>query len=292
VAPPGHGLTIRNDVTTVAADGSPSLTLDRLPGSATLTLRGQVPLGGADLVRATTVANPTTFFVEGLRVALGHRGIDVEGGSADIDDLPGGGLAPAERQLIARRLSPPLSAIVAQMMKASQNYHAEMLIKAVGRTAADAGGVGSTERGRQVVRQTLADWSMPTDALVMYDGSGLSRYNYASAQLLIDVLRRMWQDETHRGPFAAALPVAGHDGTLGARMTTALKRRVQAKTGTISNVRSLAGYAETDRGEKLVFAMIANHFVASNAEIDAVMEAVLERVLSGTTDTTGPTGNR
>jgi D-alanyl-D-alanine carboxypeptidase/D-alanyl-D-alanine-endopeptidase (penicillin-binding protein 4) len=292
MAPPGHGLAIRNDVTTVAAGAAPSLTLDRLPGSATLTVRGQVPAGGPDLVRATTVANPTAFFVDGLRVALESRGIGVESGGVDIDDLPDGGPRPSARRVLARRLSPPLSAIVAQMMKVSQNFYAEMLIKAIGRTAVDADGVGSTERGRQVIRQTLAGWAMPIDALVMYDGSGLSRYNYASARLLVDVLRRMWEDGTHRGPFASALPVAGHDGTLGARMTNALRRRVQAKTGTISNVRSLAGYAETSQGEKLVFTMIANHFVAPNAGIDSVMEAVLEQVISDSTGTAGTTGHR
>jgi D-alanyl-D-alanine carboxypeptidase/D-alanyl-D-alanine-endopeptidase (penicillin-binding protein 4) len=219
--------------------------------------------------------------VEGLRVTLASRGITVEGGAVDIDDMPPGGTMTS-RRVLATHLSQPLSAVVAQMLKTSQNFYGEMLIKAVGRTATDASRIGSTERGRQVIRQTLDTWGIPADALVMHDGSGLSRYNYASAQLLTHVLRRMWQDETHRGPFAASLPVAGHDGTLGARMTGALKRRVQAKTGTISNVRSLAGYAETEEGERLVFTMIANHFVAPNTAVDAVMEAALQRLLQTT----------
>lgn len=292
VGPPGHDLLIRNDVTTAAADAVPALSLDRLPGSTTLTLRGQVPQGSPDIVRATTVANPTSFFVEGLRLALGTRGIETEGGSVDVDDLPADARPSSTRRVIARHQSPPLSALVAQMMKTSQNFYGEMLIKAIGRTAAGAGGIGSTERGRQLIRQTLQDWSMPVDALVMSDGSGLSRYNYASAQLLVAVLRRMWQDERNRSPFVAALPVAGHDGTLGARMTDSLRRRVQAKTGTITNVRSLAGYAETADDEKLVFAFVANHFVATNAQIDAVMEEALARIAAGTTDSTATTGDR
>lgn len=279
LSPPGHGLTVDNHLTTAPAGAPSSVTLERLPGSGTLTLRGQIAEGGGATVRATTISNPTVFFVEGLRVTLASHGITVEGGAVDIDDMPRGG-AMTSRRVLATHLSQPLSAIVAQMLKTSQNFYGEMLIKAVGRTAADAARTGSTERGRQVIRQTLDTWGIPADALVMHDGSGLSRYNYASAQLLTHVLRRMWQDETHRGPFAASLPVAGHDGTLGARMTGALKRRVQAKTGTISNVRSLAGYAETEEGERLVFTMIANHFVAPNSAVDAVMEAALERLLT------------
>jgi D-alanyl-D-alanine carboxypeptidase len=61
---------------------------------------------------------------------------------------------------------------------------------------------------------------------------------------------------------------------------SALERRVQAKTGTITNVRSLAGYAETAAGEKLVFAFIANHFTAPTADVDRVMEAVLEELMN------------
>jgi D-alanyl-D-alanine carboxypeptidase/D-alanyl-D-alanine-endopeptidase (penicillin-binding protein 4) len=292
IGPPGHGLTIRNDVRTAAAGAVPSLSLERLPGSTTLALRGQVPQGGADIVRATTIANPTAFFVEGLRLALGTRGIETAGGSVDIDDVPAGARPSATRRLIARHQSPPLSSLVAQMMKVSQNFYGEMLIKAIGRTAEGADGIGSTERGRQVVRRTLQDWSIPVDALVMSDGSGLSRYNYASTKLLVDVLRRMWHDERDRSPFVASLPVAGHDGTLGARMTDVLRRRVQAKTGTITNVRSLAGYVETTDGEKVAFAIIANHFVATNAEVDAVMEEALARIATGATGSTGTTGDR
>jgi len=285
IAPPGHGLAVNNLVRTGATGATPALTLERLPGSHTLTLRGEVPLDGAPIVRATTVVNPTYFFVEGLRLALTRHGLRVAGGAVDIDELSAAP-APATGRTLATHQSPPLSAIVAQMMKVSQNFYGEMLIKALGRSATDEGaGVGSTARGREAIRQTLGAWGIPYDTLVTHDGSGLSRYNYASAQLLVDVLRHMWHDQTHRGPFVAALPVAGHDGTLGSRMKTGLRRRVQAKTGTISNVRSLAGYAETDGGEKLVFTMITNHFVAPNAEVDRVMEEALLRLLSDTTGT-------
>ena len=288
IAPPGHGLTVHNMVTTGDAVSAVTIAIERLPGSDTLVVRGQVPAKSSDTIRVTTVGNPTMFFVEGLRLALAARGIRVRDGAWDIDALPPGNpLTPGPRQVRATHQSPPLSSLVAQMMKVSQNFYGEMLIKAVGRTAADARGVGSTERGRHVMRQTLDRWKIPDAALVVHDGSGLSRYNYASVRLLTSVLKRIWEDDRHRGPFAAALPVAGHDGTLGSRMTDTLRRRVQAKTGTIANVRSLAGYAETDAGERLVFAMIANHFTAPNAEIDRVMEGVLEEVLSGTTGTTG-----
>lgn len=279
LAPVGHGLLVENEITTSAPGGSASVSFERLPASSSLTVKGRIPAGSPDVVRATTVTDPTMFFLGGLRAALVAQGIRVTGESIARGTAADG--PSDERQLVAIHRSLPLSSIVAQMLKVSQNYYAEMLIKAIGRTASDAGRVGSTASGQRVVREVLEEWKLPVDSLVMYDGSGLSRYNYASARLLTDVLRRMWNDPRHRGPFVAALPVAGHDGTLGSRMTDALGRRVQAKTGTIANVRSLAGYGQTANGDRIVFAMIANHFVAPNAEIDRVMEGVLEEVLLG-----------
>ena len=98
----------------------------------------------------------------------------------------------------------------------------------------------------------------------MNDGSGLSRYDYLSADAIVAVLRHTWQDEQLRGPFVAALPVAGRDGTLDTRMRdTILDDRVEAKTGTLANVRSLSGYLETTTGKHLVFAILVNNFTAT-----------------------------
>jgi D-alanyl-D-alanine carboxypeptidase len=90
----------------------------------------------------------------------------------------------------------------------------------------------------------------------------------------------VWRTERLRGPFVAELPVAGQDGTLDLRMRgSALARNVQAKTGTLSNVRALSGYLERPDGDKLAFSIIVNHFTAPSAQIDAVVERALERLL-------------
>lgn len=276
IGPPGHGLELVNEVRTGARDSAATIALGRLPGSARLTVSGQVPIGSAALVRTTAIDNPTRFFVEALRVALAERGISVLGGAADIDDLTAP-VAAGPRRLIGSHTSEPLSSLVGYAMKVSQNFYGEMVLKALGRSA---GRPGSTEGGRQIVRDTLTRWGLPVDGLVMYDGSGLSRYNYVTADLLVGVLTHVWHDERLRGPFAAALPVGGRDGTLQSRLTNpAVDRRIQAKTGTINNVRALSGYAETASGERLVFSMIANNFTAPNAQVDAAMDQALERLV-------------
>jgi D-alanyl-D-alanine carboxypeptidase/D-alanyl-D-alanine-endopeptidase (penicillin-binding protein 4) len=274
LAPPGSGLEIVNEVQTGPTGSPVSLELGRLPGSSRLTLRGRIPAGRDVVSRTTTVAHPTRFFVEGLRLALTERGIAVSGGAWDLDDVEVAPAAP--RQTIARRQSLPLSYLAGYFMKVSQNFYGEMFLKALGRTT---GRPGSAAAGRQVVRDTLASWGVPADAFVMNDGSGLSRYDYVTADTIVTILKHVWNDPRLRGPFLATLPVGAHDGTLETRMRgTILDGRVQAKTGTISNMRALSGYLETKSGERIVFSIIANHFTAANADIDGIVEKALARV--------------
>ena len=276
VTPPGHGLEVVNALKTGDATSAASIDLARLPGSAKLTISGTVPAGGKVVTRTAAIENPTRFFVEGLRFALADRGIGVTGGAWDLDDVKN---PPGEtgRQVIARRQSPPLSALAGYWLKVSQNFYAETFFKTLGRAP---GQPGSAEGGRRAVREVLTPWGIPPDSYVMYDGSGLSRYNYVTAAGVVTLLRHVWEDEKLRGPFVAALPVAGHDGTLSSRMKdTVLDANVEAKTGTIANVRSLSGYLETKAHEKLVFSMIVNHFTAADAQIDAVVEKALARLI-------------
>jgi D-alanyl-D-alanine carboxypeptidase/D-alanyl-D-alanine-endopeptidase (penicillin-binding protein 4) len=277
ITPPGHLLDVVNEVRTGAPASAVSLDLSRLPGSPTLSVRGSVPLNGKPAIRSTAVDNPTGYFIEAFRLALASRGIAVHGGAWDVDDVPDAP-APARRRQLATRQSLPLSSLGGYFMKESQNFYGETFLKAIGRVA---GREGSSEAGRRVVRETLGGIGIGADSFVMYDGSGLSRYDYVTADAIVTILKHVWQDETLRGPFLAALPVGGHDGTLDTRMKgTPLAGRVQAKTGTIANMRALSGFLTTESGEKIVFSIIANHFTAPNNEIDAIAERALLRLVA------------
>jgi PBP4 family serine-type D-alanyl-D-alanine carboxypeptidase len=274
MGPPGHLLQLTNQVRTDAAGTAANIDVLRFPRDPGLIVRGTVPLG-KDAVTSAAVDNPTKYFVEGFRLALAARGIPVSGGAWDLDDVPNPPPA-AGRRLVARAESLPLASLAAYCLKVSQNFYAETVSKTLGRVVKRA---GTADAGRGVVRETLESWGIPADAFVIYDGSGLSRYNYVTAGTIVRILRHVWEDPRLRGPFLAALPVAGHDGTLDTRMKgTVLDARVEAKTGTISNVRSLSGYLETKSGERLVFSIIANHFTAPSRQVDAVVERALARL--------------
>jgi D-alanyl-D-alanine carboxypeptidase/D-alanyl-D-alanine-endopeptidase (penicillin-binding protein 4) len=210
------------------------------------------------------VEKPTTFFVTAFRQALAAEGIDVAGDAVDIDELsrkPDQGDAVT----LATHKSPRLRELVASMMHVSQNQYAEILLKAAG--------------GRAKAQEILRRWNVADGSYVMADGSGLSRYNYVTSGTLVRVLQEMHGNATHRDAFPGTLAVVGKDGTLVQRLSqTPAAGRVRAKTGTVDNVRAIAGYIETDGGDTLAFSMIANNFTGPAAVIDAAADSAILRL--------------
>jgi serine-type D-Ala-D-Ala carboxypeptidase/endopeptidase (penicillin-binding protein 4) len=264
VRPEGSDLQLDNQLVTVAETGTGALTLERSPGSSRVRVRGQIPAKAAPFVRTASIDNPTRFFASAFRHALIAAGVDVIGEAVDIDDFiskPDFGQA----RTLATHRSPPLSVLISSMMKVSQNQYAEMLMKAVG--------------GRPAVHEILGAWGVPDASYVLADGSGLSRYNYVTSEALVRILERMKTDPIHASVFPMTLAVAGRDGTLSRRLAgTAAEGKVRAKTGTVDNVRAIAGYIETTDGQTLVFSIIANNFNVPNSVVDAAADEALVRL--------------
>ena len=284
--PSGSGLTLANRATTSAAGVPETIALRRHVDEPVLEVSGTVPLPSpaADaatptptrtVARPVAVTNPTRYFAQSLKEALAARGIVVTGDAVDGDDLPvPSGPAPAQRRVLARTESPPLGDIATVLMKVSQNLYAETLLKAAG---AVAGGVGTTASGRAQVAAMLRDWQIDDRALVMADGSGLSRYNYVTANLLTAILARLYADVAHRDAFLSTLPIGGKDGTVSTRMRgTRAAGNALAKTGSIANVRSLSGFVRTQDGEMLVFSILANDFVVPGATVNWIADLAVE----------------
>ncbi len=289
---PGQGLSY--DVIIGAPNSAPSVTVVRQPFSNFVFVTGTVPKAERDYVRTITVPNPTAFYVDALLNTLGAKGIAVDRGAADIDvarTLDNRRLDPPEtRRILFTHLSAPLSEIGVPFMKVSQNLFGETLLNAIGLQAGlepcayafDVACRGrAVEAGRKVYEQVLGAWGVPASELIVSDGSGLSRYDYLTANLLVTVLRRMARDPRHATLFDTTLPIMGKDGTLARRLRgTRAEGNVHAKTGSISNVRSLSGYLTTADGERLVFSIIANNFKAPAAVVDGIADQAVERLVS------------
>jgi D-alanyl-D-alanine carboxypeptidase/D-alanyl-D-alanine-endopeptidase (penicillin-binding protein 4) len=237
-------------------------------------LRGSVPLGSAPITRVVSVDNPTLFFVTALRSALIARGIDVRGAAVDIDDVRDAP-ASATAAVVATYRSPPLSLLAVRLMKVSQNLYAETLLKTIGRMSGSPTFAG----GRAAVQAALQPWGVGAGDLIDRDGSGLSRYNFVSPAAVVTILTHIARDETRRGPFEAALPIAGRDGTLSTRMKgTPAEGNARAKTGSMANVRALSGYVTSAEGEPLVWSIIANNFETAPETITKTADAIVVRL--------------
>ena len=275
VSPPGSGLVIDHQVTTTAAGEPNRITLLRTPGSALLTVSGHVALGSAPITEYAAVDNPTQVYLNAMRVAFGRHGVNIERTPLDIDAArPQPDISKAT--LLIEDKSPALGEIIDVTLKWSRNIYAETLLRSMSPDGAPKTAAG----GLAALEETMHDWGIFGDYFLARDGSGLSRYDYLSADALTWLLTCMWMDPKHAELYRAALPVFGVNGNVANRLKdSSVSGRVWAKTGSMSQVRSLSGYIVTTEGEPLVFAFIVNGFRVPQREIDAAMDRALLRLV-------------
>jgi serine-type D-Ala-D-Ala carboxypeptidase/endopeptidase (penicillin-binding protein 4) len=190
-------------------------------------------------------ASPAAQAARQLAKVLRGEGIRVEGRS-------GMGAAPENATQLASVESPPMRDLIRLTNVPSDNFMAEMLVKALG---AQFGAGGSTTAGVAVVRSTLTSFGVHPRIV---DGSGLSRADRTTPRQVVRLLETMHHQEI-AGSFEASLAVAGRTGTIRKRMRgTPAQDRCRAKTGTLIGVSSLAGICTAAGGHTIAFAMLMN----------------------------------
>jgi serine-type D-Ala-D-Ala carboxypeptidase/endopeptidase (penicillin-binding protein 4) len=209
---------------------------------------------GRPAVGSGRVDDPSLYAAQTFAAALVADGIEVVG-------TPSHGVASAGPDLASVQ-SAPLREIVARVLEVSDNEGAEVLSHQVGKAVT---GTGSFVDGAAAVVQTLQGLGVPTDGIVVHDGSGLSRENVIAPLTLVGVLR-LALDPAHPelDAVATALPVAGFTGSLTNRFGAPFPESrglVRAKTGTLTNVSTLAGIAVDQDGHQMLFALMADQIV-------------------------------
>lgn len=166
-------------------------------------------------------------------------------------------------KIIARYTSPRLAESLQNFLKASDNLSGELYVKTIGYEV--SGQQGTWENGLRAVKLWLQEFvGIDTTDMRMADGSGVSRYNLTSPKQLVQLLTYVYHDHTINAEFMAALPTGGWDGTLHRRMDAIKKERaIRAKTGTLSGVSCLSGYAWTRDDEPLAFSIMMNGYTGS-----------------------------
>ncbi|MDA0713511.1 MAG: D-alanyl-D-alanine carboxypeptidase/D-alanyl-D-alanine-endopeptidase [bacterium] len=154
--------------------------------------------------------------------------------------------------------SKALNESLLDFVKFSNNHAAETLLKTIGLN--QDGAPGTFKNGLNAIKNFLKqDVKLDTHGLIIADGSGLSRYSLTSPNQLTDLLAYMWHNFKMGPEFISALPIAGEDGTInGTWKGSSLKGNIRAKSGTMSNICSLAGYLNSGENNNYAFTFLIN----------------------------------
>lgn len=213
-------------------------------------VEGQMKPGAPAKYDTLAVNDPVEFAGTLIAETLKKNGIAFKG------KIVRGTLAK-DAKLLTYHVSAPLSEMSINFMKMSNNHAAEMLVKTIG--AIQSGAQGTFENGLLAIRKFLeSKANVAIGSSVIADGSGLSRYNQISAKSLTDLLTYCWNDFRIGPEFVASLALMGEEGTLKNTKSSELLGNVRAKTGSMTNLRSLAGYMKKEDGEVLAFAILTN----------------------------------
>lgn len=197
---------------------------------------------GALVMRHGFQSNPATYVARRFRSHLRNARITVDGAAA-------AGKAPEGAPELGTVGSAPIGDLIRQINVPSDNFAADMLLKALG---SQYGAGGTTRGGAAVVRDTLDDFGVrPRIA----DGSGLSRANRTSPRQVVRLLERMERQDTS-ATWRTSLAVPGRTGTVRRRMRGTGAGRCRVKTGTIRGVSNLVGVCTTAGGQTVGFAWL------------------------------------
>lgn len=269
---PSGFVEIVNEVETGARGAKQKLgvTMDPRPDRLRVKLTGVIPEGNKGVSFARRVDDPRLFAGYVLSATLGRLGVQLDGG------VKLGG--KDEKRALVEQRSKPLGTLVAQLGKNSDNFYAEMLLKAVGADQSRA--AGSSADGVKAVFEWMKLASATTPGMRIQNGSGLFDANRVSAASLAQALTVAYRDPAISTPFIAQLAVGGVDGTLKSRFQKQRKRRsIRAKTGTLARAHSLSGYVLGPKNRSpLAFAIVLNGITGKPDEqrkrIDRVVEGV------------------
>jgi D-alanyl-D-alanine carboxypeptidase/D-alanyl-D-alanine-endopeptidase (penicillin-binding protein 4) len=176
------------------------------------------------------------------------------------------------RKTLHHEYSAFLKDIINQTNHKSINIYAESILKMLGLRKKNK---GTTEAGRESIIAFWTEKKIDMRGFFMEDGSGLSHYNSITPQQVVEILV-----QTHKNPvfkdFYNSLPIAGKTGTARFLLAgTLADGNMRAKSGSLTRVRSYAGYVSTKSNALLAFVVVANNFGGESREMKKRLEKVL-----------------
>ncbi|MCK1996838.1 D-alanyl-D-alanine carboxypeptidase/D-alanyl-D-alanine-endopeptidase [Psychrobacillus psychrodurans] len=246
-------LQVVNNSKTVPKGYKNTLKITRKVGTNKVIISGNSPLGTSGKKEWISVTDPTAYTLDIFKKSLAEKGITFSAGSKVVQ-----GKTPANVKALASRKSMKLKDLMIPFMKLSNNTIAEVLAKEMGKVVHDE---GSWKAGLLVMQEYVLSIGLDATKWKFEDASGMSYSNKISSRQLSELLYLV-RSEPWYSIFNKSLPVAGSSdrlvgGTLKNRLKTApAKGNITAKTGSLKNIKSLAGYAKTRSGETLIITVL------------------------------------
>jgi D-alanyl-D-alanine carboxypeptidase/D-alanyl-D-alanine-endopeptidase (penicillin-binding protein 4) len=229
-------------------------------------ISGGVALNAPEKIFRLDIVDAPLYTGTRLKEVLEMHGIEVSG------EVRRGGVG-SETDTLFVISSSPLRALINDINKNSNNFASEMLLKNLG--AHLKGFPGTAEKGLSIIKEFLSELGMDSSECYLADGSGVSRYNLISVDMIIQFLEYMFQDQHLRDIYKSSLSIAGMDGELKDRMHNGSAfQRVYGKTGTLQGVSVLSGYVRSLSGENIAFSIMIQHFVGSINEIRNLQDKI------------------
>lgn len=258
---------INSAITSTSDDPDYEITRDVFGRTNTIYISGDFSIKHGKRFKELNIVNPAMFFVTRAKELCEKNGIGVEG-LAGIQTLPDS----ANYLMTFRR---PFSEVIVNLNKTSDNLSAEMTLRALGAYYFDL--PTSAKNGTKMVDSLIVLMGLDPENYKIRDGSGVSRYNLVSAELLLAFVKYMYQHSQHFDVFKESLPIGGEDGTLKYRMeNSSAFKNVYAKTGTLGGVSTLSGYVYAENGDVIAFSMMIQHFIGSSRTARSYQDKICE----------------
>ncbi|HUS27852.1 MAG TPA: D-alanyl-D-alanine carboxypeptidase/D-alanyl-D-alanine-endopeptidase [Kofleriaceae bacterium] len=222
-------------------------------GELDVEVTGQIRFADGHWYAKRRIDNPTQYAGQVFKAALAEQGIKLTKKAITL------GAIPVNAKLLTAHDSAPLSQVIREMNKSSDNYFAETVLKTIGAETRATPGPATWADGHAAVQTFLATLGLPPGTYRADNGSGLFNATEVSPKQMVTLLKGAHADYRIGGDLVASLPVGGQDGTLAKRWRNrAGAGRVRAKTGTLEKVATLAGYVAVDSNHVVAFSILVN----------------------------------
>jgi D-alanyl-D-alanine carboxypeptidase/D-alanyl-D-alanine-endopeptidase (penicillin-binding protein 4) len=246
------------------------------PFTSLRTVSGTIPKGGNFSIKGS-MPDPAYFVASGVKEALVKNKVEIQLPASSLYTFNGKSIA--ERKILHTFTSSPLKDIIKETNVNSLNLYAESLLKTIGKKLYNE---GTTKAGIKALQEFWNSKGLDPSAVVIFDGSGLSTFNWVCSEAFSQALLQM-SKEKYYSDFYNSLPVAGVSGTLKkVGKGTKLENNMRAKSGSMKRVLCYSGYIKNpETGKEYSFSVMVNNFECSASALLPKLEKIFLLLQAG-----------